>query len=399
MVVRWWLLLCCLAASSWATDPDVGKKMYELVVEKGYPCERHFATTPDGYILGMFRIPAGRGNSRSTADDTKPVVYLNHALLDSSFAYVCNSPTESLGFILADAGYDVWFGNNRGNTYSTNHTTLDTKSAAFWNFTWDEMALLDLPTHLGYVLNTTGAAKLSYVGHSQGTIQAFAGFSRLQYLAERVDVFAALAPVAYVHNQRGFLLNMIADLGADKLFQALGVKEFLPSGFITKFAPWICNLLPSICDDFIELIVGPSNHMNKSRIEVYVSQTPAGTSVKNMVHWGQGIRSENFRQYDYGSAEKNIAAYGQATPPDYRLQDIKTPVVLYAGADDYLADPKDVDTLTESLAPGILVKRLDIPSYAHLDFTWAVDAATVVYADLLKVIASAKLNETVVEQI
>ena len=47
-------MLISLAAHALARkDPDVGKDMYQIVAEKGYAIERHYATTPDGYILGM----------------------------------------------------------------------------------------------------------------------------------------------------------------------------------------------------------------------------------------------------------------------------------------------------------------------------------------------------------
>ena len=35
------------------------------------------------------------------------MVFMMHALLDSSAAYVINGPGKSLGFIATDAGYDV----------------------------------------------------------------------------------------------------------------------------------------------------------------------------------------------------------------------------------------------------------------------------------------------------
>ncbi len=39
------------------------------------------------------------------------------------------------------------------------------------------MAKYDLPANVDFVLQATGLSTVSYVGHSQGTTQAFAGFS------------------------------------------------------------------------------------------------------------------------------------------------------------------------------------------------------------------------------
>ena len=55
---------------------------------------------------------------------------------------------------------------------------------------WDEMANYDLPTMLNYVLHVTGHQKLFYVGHSQGTLIAFARFSHDRVLANKARLTA-----------------------------------------------------------------------------------------------------------------------------------------------------------------------------------------------------------------
>ena len=51
---------------------------------------------------------------------------------------------------------------------------------------WDEMAKYDLPAMIDFVLKTSGVPKLFYIGHSQGTLMAFAHASRNASFANKV---------------------------------------------------------------------------------------------------------------------------------------------------------------------------------------------------------------------
>lgn len=127
---------------------------------------------------------------------------------------------------MADAGYEVWLGNNRGNTYSNTNEYYSYDDDDFWNFSWDEMANVDLPTMIDYVLAETGEEQLYYVGHSEGTTQAFAGFQNAT-LASKIKLFVALAPVAYADHCASKFLVTLAAFRIDDLLVILGFDHFL----------------------------------------------------------------------------------------------------------------------------------------------------------------------------
>ena len=58
----------------------------------------------------------------------------------------------------------------------------------------DDFAWHDIPDSINHILRVTKSDKLSYIGFSQGTAQAFAALSIHPELNEKVSVFIALAP-------------------------------------------------------------------------------------------------------------------------------------------------------------------------------------------------------------
>ena len=103
-----------------------------MIRSKDYLCEEHDVITDDGYIITVQRIPNGK--SRNSNNGPKPVVFLQHGLNDQAATWVINFDKQSLGFVLADAGFDVWLGNMRGNVNARRHKTLNSSQDEFWDF-------------------------------------------------------------------------------------------------------------------------------------------------------------------------------------------------------------------------------------------------------------------------
>lgn len=280
-------------------------------------------------------------------------------------------------------------GNFRGNTYSRAHTSLDPNTDdAFWAFSYDQMALIDLPAMIEYVTQTTGQQQIAYAGHSEGTMTAFIQFATNQTIASKISHYFALAPIGEVGHIGG-LLKYIAPFTPEInfLFDLLGGRgEFLPSsGFIHEVEQFVCGLwiTDPLCDEVMFLLCGPDTHqMNETRTAVYTAHAPAGTSTQNIVHFGQNVRSGKFQMYDFGK-KGNQQHYGKDEPPVHDLSTMKVPTYMFCGDKDILADPSDVDYLM-SVLPNV-VKKFDITDTNHLDFVWGLNAVGQVYQPMAQI--------------
>ncbi|XP_073934922.1 lipase member K isoform X1 [Castor canadensis] len=380
----WMLLLGTIYGNKkgTSTNPEANMNISQIISYWGYPYENYDVVTKDGYILGVYRIPHGREYPRETAP--KPVVYLQHGLIASASNWICNLPNNSLAFLLADNGYDVWLGNSRGNTWSRKHLKLSPKSPEYWAFSLDEMAKYDLPATINLIIEKTGQERLYYVGHSQGTTIAFIAFSTNPELAKRIKIFFALAPVVtvkYTHSP----IKKLTTLSRQTIKALFGDKMFYSHTLFDQFiATKVCNqkIFYPVCSKLLFTITGydPKN-LNMSRLDVYMAHSSAGTSVQNMLHWAQAVNSGQFQAYDWGNPYENMIHFHKLTPPLYNVTKMEVPTAIWSGGQDVVADAKDTENLLPKIANLIYYKM--IPYYNHMDFYLGQDAPWEIYQDLI----------------
>ena len=139
----------------------------------GYDWANHEVHTDDSYILNLFRLVSPSINDFDKTTSGDPVLIMHGMAANGSrFINRTNNHIDGLAIALAKAGYDVWLGNNRGNLFSSEHETLDwvLDEEAYWDFSFTELGLYDLPALISTVLEETGGdKKIKYIGTSLGT--------------------------------------------------------------------------------------------------------------------------------------------------------------------------------------------------------------------------------------
>ncbi|KVI02072.1 AB-hydrolase lipase domain-containing protein [Cynara cardunculus var. scolymus] len=254
-----------------------------LVETEGYMCEEHKVTTKDGYILSMQRIPMERGGKKAD----KPPVLLQHGVLMDGGTWVLNTPDESLGFILADNGFDVWIANTRGTNFSRGHTSLSPSDP--------------------------------------GTLIAFSAFSKDQTL-NMLRSAVLLSPIAYLGQMSSTLARAGADAFLGEALYWLGLHEFAPRGkAVVDLLSVICKMPDNDCSDLMTSFTV----IRTGTITMY----DYGNADDNQKHYGQLTPPV----YDMGSIPKDFPMYLSHGGRD-KLSDVEDVKTLLKNVNDHDPD-------------------------------------------------------------
>ncbi|KAI8987910.1 Alpha/Beta hydrolase protein [Mycotypha africana] len=370
----------------------------------GYACDTHQVLTPDGYILKMHRIyKKGPPEPSQGAKDTKkkPPVLLGHGLFQCSGAFVLNEE-KSLAFMLVDAGYDVWVGNNRS-IAGFGHISLSHKDHEYWNWGLKELGVYDFCSMVDHVKVHSQVDKVAYIGHSQGNAQAFVALSLCPEIADSLSCFIALAPAVYAGELvKNFPLSLL--IGLNDWFYTLlfGNGCFLPIMSVAQqiIGPKIfCFMAYSM---FSYLFNWWDHHWLRRRKAKYFQFTPRPVSVRLISDWISGW------------GRQGVLLYVQSPPPPpppqqqqdgYRATSMTTttvssmplplsavgskrklPLVVFYGTADYLVDGQKFVEKVQTCNPFpmldlVHVERLE--GYEHMDTIWGHDNHITTYPIIL----------------
>ena len=362
------------------------KDINEICSIQGYTIHDHVVKTKDGYLLTIHRLT----NDSLYADPFKvrPTVYFHHGLLTNSELFVLgNHKNKCLPFLLADRGYDVWLGNNRGNKYSRKHIEMLSKEERFWKFSLDEYAIFDIPDTLNYILDLTQCEKISYVGFSQGSAIGIASFSLNPTLAKKINLFVGLSPALIPNNLNHPIARFLVNSSDKLLYSIFGYRDMLPSTVIWQKLLGSLNYIKVVDKSLIYLFNWKGLNISASQKEIGYPHMFSSSSVKSVVHWFQIIKHKRFQMFaeedsitDIFNLEKERSKLCRISPfPIQSLMNL--PMLLIYGGSDVLIDIKS--TQQNLLSNFNNVEAIERSSYEHMDTLWADDVEKTVFMPII----------------
>ncbi|CAH0553309.1 unnamed protein product [Brassicogethes aeneus] len=357
--------------------PDLDLTIEQVLTKYGYPFEVHDIETEDGYLLTTYRIPHGKNSTKIGT----PILFVpGTGGTAENFLILGND--SAIAYYLADKGYDIWLMNQRGTTHSRRHKTLnpatDTK---YWDFDWHEVGVYDIPANVDHLLNVTKKEKFIYIGHSQGTTTYFVFTSERPEYNNKIIVGIQFGVAVYLKNLHVPMLDFLGKYHRiiEGILRILNIHYIIPDNEeMLDAIKQFCGLTPAsadVCGKALALLGSDdikNLNFNNSFTPIIFRDSPAGASIKQMLHYFQMIDSGEFRQYDHGTTG-NLKRYGQTEPPNYDLTKCLAPVAIFQGRGDFETTDETRDRLLSQLPNVVYYHVVAYEHFHHADFIWGND--------------------------
>ena len=371
--------------------PIYEKKIREL----NYSFEEHKILTKDGYILTAWRIPS---KLNETYNENRPPIILQHGLIDSSYTWLILDKDYALPYLLVDNGYDVWLTNTRGNAVCNEHSNVNEYDSndihgKYWDFSFHEMAIYDLPANINYIKKITGYKKIDYISHSQGGLIYFILYTiDNKFIENNINHFFSLGTVITTFTSKSLLLKYSNLPVIKNLFNYIPIKNIMVFNDIYyKIIEHFCSYFNKYCYYIVNFIISNNNDTQKINVKKLFKEflyAPAGTSAKNLKHWNQIYTNKRLAMFDYENKEKNFKIYGKEKPPEYDLSkfvNYKIKSILYISNCDPFSNSEDLNVLIKYMNKKY-VKIRKMKDYNHLDFLWSEYAKDDIYSEIINVL-------------
>ena len=362
---------------------------YKAYIEGfGYTLETYEVTTEDDYINTVWHLV----KNSPTSNASSKVVFFQHGLLDTAWTWF-QLKENSIPFLLGNEGHDVWLGNSRGNIFSFKHKTFDPSdiNGKYWDFCMDEKAKYDIPAFVSFVKQKTGAKKISYIGHSQGTtIFLMKYMSDPTWIEANVENFVALGTVPNLKYSQLSPLKLIEHLYS-LIKLVIPIKDIAHlsekvRNLVAKFAKNFPNISGSLFEKFVALT--PSHRTDYNELYKFMYFYPGGTSKKNLLHWSQIYIAKKLVYYNPDAENEGSGSESD----DYKAYDInvikkwKINSLVARTDDDTLSTYQDVTELYEIVENKDIFHLIDLQNYNHADCIMAESAIKDIFEKIINFI-------------
>ncbi|XP_017777762.1 PREDICTED: lipase 1-like [Nicrophorus vespilloides] len=357
-------------SSCWYNE-DVRATTDAIAKRHNYQVQTHNVTTEDGFILKVFRI----ANATSSFDEPRQPILLVHGTLSNSELWIQRGD-DSIGFLLADMGYDVWLSNSRGTYYSS--TRVKGLYSDYWDHTFDDLAK-DNPAVLEYIdKETRQAGNILYLGHSAGNTQMMAYASdRPDHAKKYLKAILNFAPVVYLDKEE-FLIKAV------KVLVKLPIRKISVRQYILKNLCSMTYVNIKLCRAVIAKTFGPENGIHDPEIfPTFMGMFPDQEGINIFKQYMQLADSAEFKKYDYGP-RKNLIMYDSIKPPMYDMSKINIPMYMFVGEDDGIGTMESAKKVQKVMK--VYTEIFKVDKYSHLTFFLGNNIQEVLYPPFKKVL-------------